>query len=173
MLSPAHLESPTHVLTAREPATVGRFVVPIVVDAVDRQSFLVSVVHRPAAKWLKCLPFLADPDAASAVAMPRSMFDVAASVLHAVPQMIELRVRSSMCGEALPRHLVMQTTARTVVSRSQVFTSRISNFSTVTSTRPNNRAISPFRSASDHCEPTKALSSQIYKCWHAASHEEN
>ena len=173
MLSPAHLEGSTHVLTARDPTTVGRFVVPIVVDAIDRQPFFVSVARCPATKRLEGLPLLADRDSAPTVAVPRSMFGVAASVLHAVPQMIELRVRSSMCGEALPRHFVMQTTARTVVSRSQVFTSRISNFFTVTSTRPNNRAISPFRSASDHCEPTKALSSQIHKCWHAASREEN
>src|SRR5262245_30446997 len=81
-----------------DPTTVGGPIGPIIVDAVDRQSLPIAIVECPLLEAGKGLPFVADVDAAPAIAMEAAMSRVRAALSHAVPDPGEIGFRCAMSG---------------------------------------------------------------------------
>ena len=81
--------SVTALLFSRCPTAVRRFVVAVIVDAVDGQIVPVAVGHGPGVEIAKHIPFRAYADAARAIILPIRGLWIGAALLHAFPNVID------------------------------------------------------------------------------------
>jgi hypothetical protein len=96
---------PSRILTDRNPATVPRLIVAIVIDAVNRKSLAWSISRglRPSFEAEKVIPVLVDGNPPSSIAEKGSVSFVCASVSHGYPNCIQSRATLPMVTGASAR----------------------------------------------------------------------
>ena len=129
------------------PSAISRLVVPVVVDAIDTQSFgLRSHVGK---EILKLAPSLADLDAAAAVTMPSFIFPSGASVSHGAPNSVLGSVPHSMSSFSVsstaPIYLKASATSRVPIT--QRGARNINKFAASTTAMPDYLSLIALRSA--------------------------
>lgn len=98
-------------LNACCPAHVTRFVIAVIVDALDRMSSCWFRPHIVREGDKRFSPLIADGDSARSVSGETVGCRQMAAIIHAAPNSIRRRVRASVCGVALAEHVREETAA--------------------------------------------------------------
>lgn len=93
------------VFCRRNPTTIFRAVVPIIVDSIKRKSILESALRRPIRKSGEILPLFRVNDTAGSIPVKPIVLWIVASGLHASPSMIKPCVTKSMLGILVNSHV--------------------------------------------------------------------
>lgn len=96
-------------LHACRPPAVARPIVAVVVHTINRQALPVSVSESPRTKGREALPLFANRNAASAISIVLVGIRILASLLHAIPKLVELRSATAM--RRLKLHLLETNSA--------------------------------------------------------------
>lgn len=131
------------------PSTVARFVVPVVVHPVDRESLAVRGAHV-GHEGIQRGPSLADRDAASAVMWVSRIFWIRRSTMHGVPDVVQRMSMQAVRCLFRSRNFALKASTRFAHPQAKMRGTHLAHLSTVTSTEPERGPVLILSSFTDH-----------------------
>lgn len=144
------------------PPAVRWFVIPVVVDAVDREIVCITIGPSPIAKDFEMVPFCANANAASPIVAKCIRFGSRATSLHTGPNPVQPCFAFSMRALGLNRALEPQASTRLCSAAFQLVTSYCYFIATSALAMP--KAVSAITASKlKYGQSTKCLASDIFE----------